>query len=168
MTPSGSATMSSTSSLGGVAGAESLSSGSTGSSGSRISSALRIFVPATLAVALAVLITYLGYRRRRNEAEAKASSDPRAMYATQLGIPLESLKLMSSLEAGSGTLGHMSSVQTQEASLNSGSLFDSRKRTQTEYASTSRRVSSERNGSRRGDEACSHQPFGIWCPKKSS
>eukprot|EP01138_Halocafeteria_seosinensis_P012804 gb/GECG01013080.1/.p1 GENE.gb/GECG01013080.1/~~gb/GECG01013080.1/.p1 ORF type:complete len:751 (+),score=80.97 gb/GECG01013080.1/:1-2253(+) len=117
MTPSVSATISSTSSLGAVAGAESLSSGSSRSSGSRISSALRIFVPATLAVALAMLIMYLGYRRRRNEAEAKASSDPRAMYATQLGIPLESFKLMSSLEAGSGTLGHTSSVQPQGASL---------------------------------------------------
>eukprot|EP01138_Halocafeteria_seosinensis_P015526 gb/GECG01015844.1/.p1 GENE.gb/GECG01015844.1/~~gb/GECG01015844.1/.p1 ORF type:complete len:805 (+),score=79.24 gb/GECG01015844.1/:1-2415(+) len=120
ITPSVSTTSSTTSTFRTLAGGDHNSSESRGSGGSTIASALRFSVPATLAGAIVVWIIYLGYRRRKNETVAKASHDPRAMYATQLGIPLDSLKLMSSLEPVSSAPTHVSLNQPDGGPLLSG------------------------------------------------
>eukprot|EP01138_Halocafeteria_seosinensis_P006439 gb/GECG01006582.1/.p1 GENE.gb/GECG01006582.1/~~gb/GECG01006582.1/.p1 ORF type:complete len:1176 (+),score=175.91 gb/GECG01006582.1/:1-3528(+) len=106
-------TSSETSTLATVTGVDNLSSEPSRSGRTTVTAFFRIFAAATVAGAMAALTIYLGYKRRNNKNAAKASSDPRAMYANQIGIPLGNLKLMSSLGTGFASSGGTSLVQSQ-------------------------------------------------------
>eukprot|EP01138_Halocafeteria_seosinensis_P004297 gb/GECG01004394.1/.p1 GENE.gb/GECG01004394.1/~~gb/GECG01004394.1/.p1 ORF type:complete len:643 (+),score=51.66 gb/GECG01004394.1/:1-1929(+) len=73
-----------------------------------LSFALRTLLPSVVGALLLIVTVYLAYRRKQNETAVKVCSDPRSMYATQLGIPLESLKLLSNLNSSSDAISHAS------------------------------------------------------------